>query len=103
MKYNKQHEENPFEDSELIISDEAVEKLSELSKTAFRLYNYINSFSYRNKGIIYFDKDDAKVELEFSQMKSIYNGLNELVAQEILAGRKDSTEFYFNPKYIKIK
>ncbi len=100
MRNNVIHDDNPFDFNKLEITKEALELVSDLSKTGLRMYNYIYHFSYRKDGILYFDKKEAKFELNFRESKSIYNGINELLNKGILARRKSNEEFYYNPKYI---
>jgi len=95
------HDNNPFDEDVLNVPFEYVRVISELSKTASKVLLYIIETSYKEDGIIYFDMKNAKFELEFKENKSIYNGLSELVNVDILAGRKDSSEFYYNPIYIE--
>jgi hypothetical protein len=101
MRNHKEHEISPFNsEDDLAITLEDAEILSKLSKTAFKLFLFIKENSFREDGTIFFDKPEAKRICGFKQDKSVYNGLNELVDLEILAGMKDSKEFYYNPKYI---
>lgn len=75
-------------------------KISKLSKTAMKLYLFIREYSFRTEGCIVFDFAMAKGLCEFKQNKSVYNALNELVEQDILASSKDSIEFFYNPRFI---
>lgn len=100
MRNYNVHDSNPFELEEIEITQEALELVSELSKTGLRLYNYMYQFSLRKNGILYFDKKEAKFQLSFRESKSIYNGINELLNKGIIARRKSNEEFYYNPKYI---
>jgi hypothetical protein len=101
MRLHRQYKENPFKkEVELKLKMEETRKISELSKTAMRVYLFIREYSFRTKGCILFDISMAKDICGFRQNKSIYNALNELVSADILAGTKDSVEFYYNPKFI---
>jgi len=100
MSHHKQHTENPFEQGGLKLQMKETNTISELSKTAMKLYLFIREYSFRTKGYIVIDFDMAKGLCGFKQSKSIYNALNELVRHDILAASKDSLEFYYNPKFI---
>jgi len=105
MRYHKNHTTSPYKDSELLLEINATKTLSEISKTAFKLYLYIrdNSLRVKNEGVILFDFTEAKEMCTFKQDKSIYNALSELINKDILAGRKEHDEFYYNPKFINYK
>jgi len=103
MKYHLEHTENPYISAELEITFDALDKITELSKTASKVYKYIRGRSYKEDGIVYFDIEDAMNHCDFKGEKSIYNALSELINSDILAGRKSSHEYYFNPKFINDK
>jgi len=100
MRNHKQHVDNPFKNNGLMVGIEEAHKIGELSKTAVKLYLHIREYSFRTKGYLLFDFSMAKELCGFKQNKSVYNALNELVDANILAGMKDSCEFYYNPKFI---
>lgn len=100
MKYHKEHTDNPFGNLKLEITNNVLNTINNLSKTALKIYCYINVYSYREDGIVYFDIKEAKEICGFKGNKSIYNALSELINSDILAGRKNANEYYFNPKYI---
>jgi len=100
MRNYNVYDSYPFIPQEIEITQEALELVSELSKTGLRLYNYMYQCSLRKNGILYFDNKEAKFELSFKENKSIYNGINELLNKGIIARRKSNEEFYYNPKYI---
>ena len=112
MKNHKEHTETPFEpldenfnviefkDIQLEVNSDSLEVISKLSKTAMKLYKYIRVDGFREDKFILIDINEAKSHCEFKQNKSVYNALSELINVEILAGRKSSSEFYYNPKYI---
>lgn len=101
MRNHKIHTESPFLDGGLILDIDTLRLVASLSKTAFKLFIYIKEASYREGGVIYFDKYEAKSYCGFKQDKSIYNALNELVNIYVLAGKKEPNEFFYNPIYIK--
>jgi hypothetical protein len=101
MRYHKEHNTNPFDKSEVLIPIGIFNKISELSKTSLKVYKYIRTRAFKEDGILYFDIKDAKDYCGFKENKSIYNAMSELINSDILAGRKDANEYYFNPKYIK--
>jgi len=96
----RKYDNNPFKDSELEITYENVEWMMRLNITALKMYLYIRGHSYRESGVVYFDKEASKVYCEFKQDKSVYNALYELIELGILARTRESFEFYFNPKFM---
>jgi hypothetical protein len=94
------HKTNPFSEGELKLEMEATRTIGELSKTATRLYLFVREYSFRTKGYVVLDFSMAKSLCGFKQNKSVYNALNELIEQGILAKTEDSIEFYYNPKFI---
>jgi hypothetical protein len=112
MRNHKIHTETPFtfldenfndvefEKIQLEVTINSLDKISTLSKTAIKLYKHLRMDAFREDKILYFDIKEAKEYCEFKQDKSIYNALKELVKAGILAGRKNPSEFYYNPKYI---
>ena len=101
MRLYKKHTDNPFKEHvNLKLPIDETYILSELSKTAFKLYLFVREYSFRNEGFIIFDFALAKAICKFKQDKSVYNALSELVSKEILASSKDSIEYYYNPRYI---
>ena len=100
MIIHPKHSKNIFEDCVLAIGmDEAI-AIGELSKTAIRLYLFLREHAFRTKGHLIVDFELAKQLCQYKQNKSVYNALNELVSNNILAKSKDSIEFYYNPKFI---
>jgi len=101
MRLHKHYKENPFKDEVgLRLGMEETITISELSKTAMKLYLFIREYSFRTKGYIVFDFAMAKGLCGFKQNKSVYNALNELIDKEIIADSKDSLEYYYNPRFI---
>jgi len=94
------HKVNPFKEDELKLEMEATRAIGELSKTAIKLYLFVREYSFRTKGYVILDFSMAKSVCGFKQNKSVYNALNELIEQDILAKTEDSVEFYYNPKFI---
>jgi hypothetical protein len=101
VRLHKKHIENPFKEHVgLKLGMNETHKISELSKTAVKLYLFIREYSFRSGGCVIFDFSMAKALCGFKQDKSIYNALNELVRKDILASSEDPIEYYFNPRYI---
>jgi len=102
MRNHKIHTNTPFSGGLEVTIDNA-RVITGLSKTASRLYMFIRESSVRNNGIIIFNFKAAKSTCGFKQDKSVYNALSELINKDILAGREESDEFYYNPKFINNK
>ena len=101
VRLKKKHTTNPFKaHAGLQLQMEETYKISELSKTAMKLYLHIREYSFRTNGCIVFDFAVAKGLCGFKQNKSVYNALSELIEQDIIAGTEDSVEFYYNPRFI---
>jgi hypothetical protein len=101
MRYHKKHIVSPYSDlDKLELSIDGLKIVSELSKTALKLYVFIREESIKVDKIVYFDRKKAKYSCEFKQDKSVYNALSELINVDILAGRSEYDEFYYNPKFI---
>ena len=97
----KKYDDSPFKDRELEISFSMLFSLIGLSSTSLKLYLYIRGMSFRDNGIIYVDKKEAKQQCGFKQDKSFYNGITELVDSKILARTRTSFEYHYNPKFIE--
>lgn len=100
MKNHKKHSSNPFEYCKSGINCEVLDVISELSKTAMRIYVYLYKHSFKQDGIVYLDRKEIKFELGFRENKSIYNGLSELLHKEIIASCTEKDEYYYNNKFI---
>ena len=103
MRNKKEHTKNPFDDSELKVSYDCFIRISKLSKTSIKVFMYIREDCFKRDGVLYFDKKAAKESCEFKEYKSIYNALSQLIDLGILAGKQNSDEFYYNPKFINEK
>ena len=97
---NVRYDKNPFIDMGLVVGMDTAIVLSELSKTSFAIYLSIREYSVRIDGKIILNIKDIKEYAGFSQKKSVYNGVSELIAKNILACSEEWDEFYYNPKYI---
>jgi len=101
MLIHPKNSKNIFKsDSELAIGMKEAVSIGELSKTAIRLYLFIREYAFRTNGHVVIDFDLAKQLCGYKQNKSVYNALNELISNNILAKSQDSIEFYYNPKFI---
>jgi hypothetical protein len=100
MRNKKKHTNNPFDDIKLEVTFEALLLISELSKTAMKVFVYIAGESYKENGIVYLDRKELKNFYGFKEDKSIYNGLVELIHRDILASTEQCNEFYYNPMFI---
>jgi regulatory protein YycI of two-component signal transduction system YycFG len=101
VRLHNKHKETPFKAHVgLKVSMDETYKISELSKTAMRLYLFIREYSFRTDGKVVFDFAVAKALCNFKQDKSVYNALNELIRKDIIACSEDSIEYYYNPRYI---
>jgi len=96
----KKYNDNPFVWTELRVAFEVLFTLIDLSSTSLKLYLYIRGQSYKDDGIVYVDKAEAKRMCDFKQDKSFYNGITELVEAKLLARTRESFEYYYNPKFI---
>jgi hypothetical protein len=100
MIIHKKHSENIFKDCVLSIGMNEAVSIGGLSKTSIRLYLFLREHAFRTNGYLIIDFELAKQLCQYKQNKSVYNALNELVSNNILAKSKDSIEFYYNPKFI---
>lgn len=100
VRLHNKHKESPFDKGELKVNIDETYTLSELSKTAMKLYLFVREYAFRTEGRIIFDFNMAKGLCGFKQDKSVYNALNELIAKDIVAASEDSLKYYYNPKFI---
>lgn len=69
----------------------------ELSKTAIRVFGYILTILKPNQDIFILRMDKCKEHTKYSQDKSIFEGLSNLIECGIIARAKYENEYYINP------
>jgi len=90
---------NTFNECDREISVKAMRTISELSKTGIKVLDYIMSYSPTDGGKVYVDKKRIMFECDMGE-KSFFNGIKNLVDNNIIAISDVSFEYYFNHAYL---
>ncbi len=69
----------------------------ELTTRAIRMFGYIIRAMRVGSDLIYFDVEEAMEYTKYKNKKSIYQGLAELLAADIIARGKNENLYYINP------
>lgn len=69
----------------------------ELTKPAIRVFGYIMENLLPKKDFVYFDLDEAMKHTEYSNQKSVYDGLAKLVELGIIARSPNHMKYFINP------
>jgi hypothetical protein len=72
-----------------------------LSRTGIRLLLYFIETNSSERGIIYFNLKECKRFTGFGDKRSVYNGLIELLGENIIARTEDENIYYLNLEIIK--
>ena len=104
---------NPFEgnfsnklpengDSEGVqISKQYLSKIFGLSRTGIRLLSYFISNQSSNSNTVYFNLRECELNCGLNNKRSIYNGLIELLGEEIIARSNNENIYFLNTDIIK--
>jgi len=103
VRTNKQHIDNPYKDSNLLIDDDALDVLKELSPTGLKIYIHIRENCFCDNEFIFIFIDEIHSAIGYKEIKSVYNGLNELLKLDILSRTKEKGAFYYNKGFFKTK
>lgn len=103
VRTNKQHINNPYNDREILINDEALEVLGSLSPTGLKIYIYIRENCFCDNEIIFIFIDEVHNGTGYRERKSIYNGINELLSLDMISKTKEKGAYYYNKGFFKPK
>jgi len=89
---------NPFEECDREITVEVMNTISGLSKTGVKMLEYMMSYSPKDANKIYIEKKAFMFDCDMKE-KSFFNGIKDLVNNNIIATSDISFEYYFNHAY----
>ncbi|MHA1347422.1 MAG: hypothetical protein ACTSO3_13565 [Candidatus Heimdallarchaeaceae archaeon] len=89
---------NPFKECDREITVEVMSTISGLSKTGIKVLEYMMSYSPKDADKIYVEKKTVMFECDMKE-KSFFNGIKDLVSNNIIAISDISFEYYFNHAY----
>jgi hypothetical protein len=72
--------------------------ISNLSKTGVKLLKYLMIHCGKDTEKIYVDKEEVMFECDIKE-KSFFNGIKDLISNDIIATSDQSFEYYFNHAY----
>ncbi len=77
-----------------------IQSLFGLSKTGIKTFGFLLNCLKINDDRVYMSYKDLMEYCDFKQLKSVYNGLSELVANKIIAMSTDPYLFFINPNLV---
>jgi hypothetical protein len=89
---------NPFEEADREITNEVMETISKLNKTGIKVLDYMMSYSPKDGDKVYIEKSKVMFDCGIGD-KSFFNGVKDLVDNNIIAISDVSFEYYFNHAY----
>lgn len=78
------------------INKNDLNKIFNLSRTSLKLLVYFITYYNHTKNTIYFDLKHCKQFTGFNDKRSIYNALNELLGEQIIARTNNENLYYLN-------
>lgn len=98
---NRVYPSNPFSSSVFLIEEKDLLSILDMNKSGLNLYYFLtisgNSF-LAHDGIAYLNPIEMTEFLNCTR-KSIYNGIESLILNKILARTGVPGEYFFNPKF----
>jgi hypothetical protein len=89
---------NPFDECDREITTEVMNTISGLSKTGIKVLDYMMSYSSKDNDKVYVEKKQIMFDCGIGD-KSFFNGIKDLVDNNIIAISDVSFEYYFNHAY----
>ena len=95
FEYNSEVDKN-ISSQQIQINKQFLPKVFGLSRTGIKLLLYLLTNQSKDFATIYFDLKECKLFTGFTDKRSIYNGLIELLGENIIARTENENTYYLN-------